>query len=304
MSLKGSLECIFDNVSFFLNQNDLCALCLVNRRFNELATPKLYANIVINKNPVYRSNNWWIESGKTYLSGYRSVKKSDDQNDLFLYDRIERLLESQHLELVQSLIIQEDVFNDMKVGAPLLRKLIDKVIELDRVEDLDIRDSILFQNTHNKLKVLTNLKALRIRDIAGLNDISHLRELKSLELFVTLPSFDDVILSEPIRSLILPNLEELVIEDLEYSSLRVLNYFREQGVVFSNLKSLKFNHVHGIHDYNKTYRELAADLLMGVIPLETIHSLEMEISCEVNDCTCIDDFLADISPHLIRVNNL
>ena len=53
MSLKGSLECIFDNVSFFLNQNDLCALCLVNHRFNELATPKLYANIVINKKTRY-----------------------------------------------------------------------------------------------------------------------------------------------------------------------------------------------------------------------------------------------------------
>ncbi|CAH02305.1 Roy1p [Kluyveromyces lactis] len=299
-----SLEDVFDDVANFLNQNDLASLCLVSRRFNELATPRLYADITINKNPVLRSKDWWIECGKTYVAGYRSITKSNDQNDLFLYDRICRLLESKHLYLIRTLVVQEDVFNDTEAGMPLLQRLIDSVRSLNQVTNLDIRDSVLFQANKEKLKGIRPSKVMRIQEIGSLNDISDLEQLKSLEIFVTLPSFDNVILSDAVKFKLLANLEELVIEDIEFSSLRVFYYFKEQGVVFTKLKSVKFNHVHGIHDYNKTYRELTADFLKEVIPLKQLQSLEMELACEMSECTCIDDFLSEISSELVSLRNL
>ncbi|CDO92435.1 unnamed protein product [Kluyveromyces dobzhanskii CBS 2104] len=304
MASNASLKDVFGDVTKFLNQNDLVALCLVNREFCELATPQLYSDIVINKHSVLRSSEWWIDCGKTYVGGYRSEKKSNDQNDLFLYDRIERLLESRQTNLIRTLVVQEDVFNDMETGMPLLQRLIDEMLALNQIIDLDIRDSVLFQANKEKVKGLKLSETIRIQELDSLNDISDFEHLKSLEILVTLPSFENVILSDVVKLRLLAGLDELVIEDVEFSALRVFCFFKEQGVVFSNLKSLKFNHVHGIHDYNKTYRELTAEFLREVIPLKQLQSLEMELACEKSECICVDAFLADISPKLVSLKNL
>lgn len=91
---------ILSHTSKFLNQNDLLNLSLVSRKVHDVvAIPSLYNNIHITKNPVLRTNKWLLEGGKTYVSGYRSVLKTGDKNDIFVYDRVERLLEASHLKL-------------------------------------------------------------------------------------------------------------------------------------------------------------------------------------------------------------
>lgn len=269
-----------------------------------MASIRLYQNIVLNTNPVLRSDDWWLDCGKTYISGYRSVNKTDDQNDLFLYDRIERLIESSKLDLARTIIVQEDIFKDKSSGMKILQSLINKIISLNCVTNLDIRDSVLFEANRENIRRLTKLDAIRIEDMDSLNSLQNLKNLRSLEILITQPSFDAVNLSPIIKEEMLPNLVELVIEDIEYSALRVLYYFKHENIILRSLKRLKLSHVHGMHDYSKTLRELTAIFIKTVVPLKQLSSLELEISCEMGDCSCLDDFLGDISPELVSLNSL
>lgn len=305
MSTIGSKELkeIWPFLCVYLNQNDLTSLCLVDKVLKDVATSSLYKSVVITKDPVFRDDSWWIDCGKTYVAGYRSVKKTEDQNDVFLYDRIERLLESPNFQLLDSLIIQEGIFSDKETGNKLLQRLINKASKFP-ISNLDIRDSVLFEENESKLKKLNNLRAIRIKEVRSLNELEGFRNLKILQIMPTLPSFDGDIMNDSVKKNVLANIEELEIEDMEWSSLRLFYYFKNCGVRFRNLKSLKLNHVHGIHDYSKTLRELTPIFLEEVIPLGQLEALELEVACEIDNCSCLDDFLSSISPNLKSLRSL
>lgn len=131
---------ILSHTSKFLNQNDLLNLSLVSRKVHDVvAIPSLYNNIHITKNPVLRTNKWLLEGGKTYVSGYRSVLKTGDKNDIFVYDRVERLLEASHLKLIKQITIDNDIFHHREEGLQLLQRLVNEIADLNVIEILDTK---------------------------------------------------------------------------------------------------------------------------------------------------------------------
>ena len=151
------------NVGRYLNQNDLASLSLVSKRFHTaIARPLLYKRVRITREPIIRSDKWWLDCGTTYISGYRSVKKTSSQNDLYLWDRIERFLEcsSESLELVRDLIIDDNLFEDSEEGYILLKELIKKMVGIGLLEKLEIKDLELFNTFYNMTFSSENLRAL------------------------------------------------------------------------------------------------------------------------------------------------
>ncbi|SCV01775.1 LANO_0F13476g1_1 [Lachancea nothofagi CBS 11611] len=288
----------------FLNQNDLLALGRTNKYFNELCSKKLYEKIVISRDPVLRSQEWYLDCGKSYVAGYRSWKKSQDQNDLFLYDRVVRLTGSSQLALVKEVVIQEDVFNNEKEGLVVLEQLVEKLIALDQLEVLDIRDSVLFSRFYSQYLKLSNLRQCQIWNVADLEQLQSVEKVKSLKLVLKQPRFDSLSLSQRVKSALSHNLVELAVDDLEHSSLRLFQYFCTEGLILKAVRSLKFNHVHGIHDYNKTMREITILFLKDTFLLEKISCLEFEGSCEITECSCFNDFLMDLAPYLHSLREL
>ena len=297
-------DIVWLNVLEFLNQNDLLSLGRTNTFLNKICSEKLYGNIVIARDPVLRSNDWYLDGGVSCIGGYRSLKKSADQNDIFLYDRIMRLTESSHLPLVKRIVIQEDVFYDEDAGSTALQQLIDKLLQLDKVETLDIRHSVLFEKNYAALLELTNLRQCKVVNLGDLNKLRSLHCIKSLELFLTHPDFEPGCISSRVKDTLSQNLQELVVDDLEHSSLRLFQYLQNEGVFLGSVRSLKFNHVHGIHDYNKTMRELTTIFLKDVFDLQKLRRLEFEGSCEETKCSCFNDFLMDLVPELQNLNEV
>ncbi|KAM3164323.1 hypothetical protein ACU8KH_01227 [Lachancea thermotolerans] len=304
MTSREMHDGLWPAVMEFLNQNDLLILAQTSKKLSKVSLQNLYGRIVISKEPVMRSDEWFLDCSANYVSGYRSTKKTPDQNDIFLYDRIKRLTESSHLALVKELVIQEDVFYDRESGLPVLQALIDRLLELDQVEVLDIRDSALFEHNYSKILELTHLRKCRVVNIGDLGKLRSLPRIKSLEISLTHPDFKPRCLSDDVKKSLSDTVVELTVDDLEHSSLRLFQYFHKEGMRLGHVTSLKFNHVHGIHDYNKTMRELTTIFLKDVFDLKKIESLELEGSCEASDCTCFNDFLMDMAPELVSVRSL
>ncbi|SCU97386.1 LADA_0H06018g1_1 [Lachancea dasiensis] len=288
----------------FLNQNDLLSLARTNSQFHQLCVEEIYHTIVISRDSVLRSGEWFLDCGKTYLAGYRSVKKSPDQVDLFLYDRINRLNESSHLHLVKEVIIQEDVFHDRQAGLVVLEELVQKLLDLGLLEVLDIRDNELFARFYPHYLNLQHLRKCRILDLADLNQLRSIAQVKSLQLMLSHVSFEAGCLNENAKSALSLNIEEVAIEDLEHSSLRLFEYLHDEKMAMSALKSLKFNHVHGMQNYNKTMREFTTLFLDSVLEIDRIKRLELEGSCEVPGCSCFHDFLMALAPHVHNLKEL
>ncbi|QLL34714.1 hypothetical protein HG536_0H00890 [Torulaspora globosa] len=304
---KDQLLTILSKTSFFLNQNDLLSLAQTSRKLHDsLAIEKLYHNITVTRDPVRRSDFWFIDCGRSYLSGYRALKKSADQNDLFLYDRIERLLESRHLRHLRQLVIQDSVFQDRKTGDPLLRQLLDKVIDLDQVELLDIRDPLLFHEYKAKILNLSNLKSIRLIDIASIERTKSLAGLTSIEWALQYPSMPDKPLPSHVVEFLSNKLAkaELMFDNAETSSLLLISYLHSQGVKCSSLKSLKLNHVHGKNSHDRHLHQIEFGHLEEMVNLQTLQKLELGLSCENVGCGCVDDFLQDLAPRLQSLKEL
>lgn len=304
---KDQLLTILSKTSFFLNQNDLLSLAQTSRQLHDsFAIEKLYHNITVTRDPVRRSDFWFTDCGRSYLSGYRTLKKSADQNDLFLYDRIERLLESRHLRHLRQLIIHDSVFQDRETGDPLLRQLLDKVIELDQIELLDIRDPLLFHEYKAKILNLSNLKSIRLIDIGSIETTKSLAELTSIEWVLQYPAMPDKTLPSHVVEFLSTKFTkaELIFDDAETSSLLLISYLHSQGVRCSSLKSLKLNHVHGKNSYNRHLQQIEFDHLEEVVNLQTLEKLELGLSCENVGCGCVDDFLQDLAPRLQSLKEL
>lgn len=307
MVSQDQLSTILTEASRYLDQNSLLTLAQTSKCLHDkFAIDHLYHNIEIAKDPILRTDKWFLDGGKTYLCGYRARKKSDDQNDLFLYDRIERLLESSHLKQIKVLTIQSSIFSDKKAGILLLRKLIDKVISFDEVENLEIRDSKLFEEYYEKYLGLTNLRKVRITDTQSFSSIKALSSLRSLEWVLAKPEMPSGCITPEIKNILSNQLEqgEFVIDDVDCSSLRMFSYLKSEGVQCKSMKELKFNHVHGIHAYNKYLQNLTVSFLAEVIDLENLEKLEIGLSCEDIGCGCIDDFLEDLAPRLKSLRSL
>ncbi|AGO13657.1 AaceriAGL219Wp [[Ashbya] aceris (nom. inval.)] len=300
-------EVIFRNVARFLTQNDLTSLALVNRWFNaKIATPQLYENIIICTDPILRSEEWYLDCGTSYIAGFRAVTKTFDQNDIFIYDRVRRLASSSHVEKIRTLVIEPHTFHDMDNGRIVLQQLLDAVIEKGAIERLYIRDAMLFEANYRRvfgLSKLLHLEITNLKDLAHISDVS-VKTVKSLKFSLREPSFEAGAIPLEVKNILFLNLEELSIQDNEYSSLRVLQYFNSEGVIFPNLRALKFNHVHGLHDYNKTLRELTSLYIIKTIPLENIQRLEMEVSCCIKGCECFDNFLGELASEPLKLREL
>ena len=253
-----------------------------------------------------RSGEWFLDCGTSYIAGFRAVSKTFDQNDIFVYDRVRRLTGSSHLDKIRTLVIESDTFHDMENGRIVLQELLDAVIETGVIEHLYIRDPVLFEANYCQLFSLSRLQHLEItnmKDLARISDAS-IKTVKSLQLTLREPSFESGAVPPEVTRAFFPKIEKLTIQDNEYSSLRVLQYFDSEGITFCNLKALKFNHVHGLHDYNKTLRELTSSYIIKTIPLENIQRLEIEVSCCIKGCECFDNFLVELASEPLNLREL
>lgn len=302
-----NLFIVLSHASLFLNQNDLLNLSLTSKKIHDIiAIPRLYNNIHITKNPVLRTNKCFLEGGKTYVSGYRSVLKTGDKNDIFLYDRIERLLEASHLKSIKQLTIDENLFHNREEGLQLLQRLVNVITNLNVIEILDIKDSALFELCSEKYYGLTRLRERIVYGETGFDGIRLWENFKSLkwELPASL-DLGDVIIPE-VGALLMKQLDggELEIKDEAYSSLRVFEYFDSMNLRFKNLRRLKLNHVHKQDEGSTTSMRLSSRAFTNVVNLSTLKALELEFSCEVDDCECDDDFLQDITGNLVSLTSL
>lgn len=307
MSREDQLLTVLSKSSLFLNQNDWFSLAQTSRSIHDqVAIKQLYHTIVISKDPVSRNDLWFLDGGRSYLSGFRALKKSDDQNDLFLYDRIERLIDSPHLNRVKSLAIREQVFADQETGIPLLRQLLNKIIGLDIVENLEIRDKALYEEYYEKLLDLSHLKNLRILSIESLNQTKSLASLETLECVSNRHELPTVQLLNNTKEMLSAKLRkaELIFDNAESSSLPFFTYLSSQGIKCSSVRSLKFNHLHGIKSSNKLLQEVDIAHLEETVNLAKLESLELALSCENVGCGCIDDFLMELAPHLLSLKEL
>ncbi|QLQ81832.1 hypothetical protein HG537_0G00860 [Torulaspora globosa] len=304
---KDQLLTVLSKASSFLNQNDLLSLAQTSRLLHDnLAIERLYHSITITRDPIRRTDFWFIDCGRSYLSGYRALKKNADQNDLFLYDRIERLLESRHLRHIRRLVIQDSVFQDRQTGDPLLRKLLEKIIDLDQIELLDIRDDLLFHEYKAKILNLSNLKSIRLIDIASIGRTKSLAGLTSIEWVLQYATIPDKPLSQQVIEFLSNKLvkAELMFDDAETSSLLLISYLHSQGVKCSSLKSLKLNHVHGKGSHDKHLQHIEFAHLEEMVNLQTLEKLELGLSCENVGCGCVDDFLQELAPRLLSLKEL
>ncbi|SCU99728.1 LAMI_0G00430g1_1 [Lachancea mirantina] len=305
MTPGQDFEAFWTNVAKFLNQSDLLSLGRTNKTLhNRVCRPALYETIVISKSCPLRSEKCFLDAGVTYVSGFRSLKRTADQNDIFLFDRIERLLESSSLHLIGKLVIQQDTFDDHDEGIKLLQRLVDRIIEIGQVQVLDIRDNSLFDRNYSKVLQLPNLIKAQVKNLDDINKLQALSSIKSLELTLTFPNFISGSLSSRTIARLSDGLQELVVNDVECSSLRLFQYFQMENVKLSRVSSLKFNHVHGIHDYSKTMRELTNTFMKNVFNLSELKSLELEVACEADSCNCLDEFLQELAPCLAEVHSI
>ncbi|QLG73548.1 hypothetical protein HG535_0F00580 [Zygotorulaspora mrakii] len=291
----------------FLNQNDLTSLALTSKSVcHSIAVQQLYHSISITRDPVIRSNECLLDAGRTYVSGYRALKKTDDQNDLFLYDRIERLMESSKLQHVKEIDIQDSLFSDEECGNLLIRKFLDRVIELDKIESIDIRNDHLFLEHYPNILGLTNLKKIKIVDTDALSKIRSFSKLKKIEWIVEQPRLTKQLLTPHVVDFFNKRIEacEFIVDNINSSSFQIIQFFYENGIQCENLRSLKFNHLYGINVHSEHHKDASLKWLKDVVCLEKLKTLELGISSENIDHDLIDDFLEELAPHLKSLRNL
>lgn len=307
MITEGQLVTILEATCRFLNQNDLGALARTSKALHEsVAIKHLYQKVCITKDPVLRSSKWFLDGGKTYLSGYRALKKTDDQNDLFLYDRVERLLDSKHLRYIKELTIQDSVFSDMEACSFLLEKLVEKILGIDEVEIIDIKNDHLFLKYYSKILKLTKLKEIKIIDTDSLNDISSLSTLTSVQWIIENPRLARECFSGRVVHFLSEKLEkcEFIVDNIDSSSFKIINYLGSNGIKCNRLTSLKFNHLYGTNLHNENHGGTSYKWLSRVVNLGLLETLELGISSENIERDCIDEFLEELAPRLKSVRRL
>lgn len=293
---------LWNGVKFFLNQNDLYNLSTI-KRFNEsFANSALYRTIRITKHPVIRTDKCYFDCGCTYIGGYRSLKKTNIQNDMFLYDKLERLVESPHINLIKELYIETDVFSMRKEGMHILRRLLNKVIALGEIEILDIQDRELFEEYYPQICQLPKLKYMLVKDMQGLSCINSKPNLSMLSWAIssqigTIDGVTKEVLANQISKL-----------DLRIESgadlANVLHDFVNQNILFPNVIELKFNQAHCSDSPFKAQMEPTSYPLGHCFLLKFIIKMEIEFCCWNEDCSCTDKIFESIEEDLHSLKHL
>ncbi|CAR29636.1 hypothetical protein ZYGR_0AD03200 [Zygosaccharomyces rouxii] len=305
--LKDQLLAALSSASYFLSQNDLLTLAQVSRQLHDdFAIKELYRYIHITRDSVNRSELWYLDGGKSYLSGYRAMKKTGDQNDLFLHDRIERLSNSPHLELVEELIVDDDLFTDREVCLPVLRKLLDRLISLNKLRNLEIRDPELFQEYYSRSLELTGLNRITIADTDPITSLGAVSKLNKLKWVLLNSEAKMGSLGSSTRQTLANQLQEaeLVADEIKFCSLNLFQYLQKEGIRLNALKSLKLNYTHNIDGYNKSFVEDPVKIISSVVDVGKLEKLELGISCEYDDCGCMDAFMDGLAPKLTSLREL
>ncbi|KAL3234522.1 hypothetical protein RNJ44_03284 [Nakaseomyces bracarensis] len=290
---------IFNHVVEYLNQNDLCNLALCSKDLSEIVSIHLYHTIHICKDPILRSEAGFLDSNCSYISGYRSVLKSPDQNDMFLFDRIQRLLESSHLKNIKRMIVNNETFSDINEGMEVLLLLLRKVIELDRIEDLDIRNAQIFKVLYEDYIKLSCLKRINIFNWKDLKSCPSRNKIKILKVTFPLKFDFNEIIEADIKNILEDQISFLEINDLAYSSNRVFTQLKQNNIKMNRIIGLSYSHVHhlNIGCVSKTN-------LLECVNLAGIQRLELTVNCEEPDCTCLEDYLSMLAPELTSLRRL
>ncbi|CCK72128.1 Roy1p KNAG_0J00450 [Huiozyma naganishii CBS 8797] len=300
---------VLNHVGFFLNQNDMVNLSLVSRKFhNSFAIDQLYAKLRITEHPILRAERSYLDCGITYLSGYRSAIKSHNQNDMFLYDKIELLLESGHIGKIKEFIIEENVFHDVKEGRILLGKLVARIIDIGDVERLELRDNELLRVFYEKILQLQHLKHIDIFDFNLLGSITAMHNVSELKLVANeapIPC-NGSLFGDDLLAALETKIEQLIISvnDYAFSTYRLFQFLESESVKFSKLTALKLDLVHAPFDFSHDAHEMIVNYMSKYMQLEKLSNLEITFCCPFEDCTCHEDFLLDLAPHLKSLKQL
>lgn len=297
---------VWSNVSYFLNQNELINLALVSKQLsNEVALPNLWKNIHILRNPVIRKEHTYLDCGKTYISGYRAVKKTKDQNDIFLYDRIEILISSNksYFNYIREVSIDDEVFNDTTDVTPIIMELLSLFVVLPKIEKISVKDPMIYAKVENMIQKLPSLKYLEITNLKCYPEMSDMIQLTDLKLtFNSDMSRHKFFFSEKFTNTLTDSIKYLTISitDPHISLLDILLLLKE-NVIFKNVTSLKFDFVHSYEDGENISSKLTFDLFNQLFELSKIKRLEINFCCHVGYCECIGDFLELLAPNMFDV---
>lgn len=302
------LAAICDPLSGYLNQLDLVNLSQVSRSLKRVFQPRLYHTVRISRRCVLRDDQNWIDAKVTYLSGLRDANATDNQNDMFLWDKIERLLESGHLSKVKNLVIEEDIFDDVESGRVLLNRLVETVLSLVQLESLEIRDAGLHCRWQARILDSKQLKFIEIHDdlrqLDKLRDLTNLESVKLVLHKLEFPQIPEMGFEHSLRDDMNQKIKELIIETppFEFSSWKMFQCL--QGLKFRQVRSLKFPHVHRPLDFAVDSNDIQVKIMLEMFSWEQITQLEIISYCDIVSCHCLEDMLLQLSPHLQNLKKL
>lgn len=311
MTERDNFEIFWSNVAHFLNQQELCTLAQTSSTMSEIIVqPRLYRSIHVTKNPVQRVPDCYLDCGMTFISGYRAITKSDNQNDLYLYDRIEQFLYSmeKNSQHIKEVIIDSNLFSDKSDEEDIINRLISSVITVETIESITVKSHPLFFKYSEQFLDLTQLRYVRLHNNNTFQKEICFPNLTSVKLTVDQVT-PDIWSNEKLVSLLKTQIEEIDLEldDFEISSLDFLSSLDTVNIVFEKVRKLKFNLVHINNDTMKegnTYGKEIARLLTDHFNISKIKKLEVEFCCHVGHCPCIDDFLQAVGPKLLSLESV
>lgn len=302
LKLEMNLTVLWTPLSSYLNQNDLVNLCQVAKDVRYLAQRNLYHTVRISRCCVLRDDQNWLDGKITYLTGLQDPSATGNQNDMFLWDKIERFMESDQLLEVRNLIIEQDLFDDVESGKALINRLILKLVNLGQLESIDIRDSGLSQEWESEVLALDKLKFISINDLTHLTHLIQLKELGSIKLVFN--EVGKLTVESELVHFIDDHVTELIIESPEnkFSSYKIFQSL--QKLRFSRAKSLKFPHVHQPLDFAIDSNDIQFKIMSEMFSLEQITRLEVVSYCDIVNCHCFEDFALKLAPHLTHLKKL
>jgi len=205
---------VWSNVSYFLNQNELLNLALVSKKlYDKIALPKLYNKIHITKNPILRVEGCYLDCNTTYISGYRSIQKTNDQNDLFLFDRIEQFISvlEKHSHLVKEFILDDSIFTDISGTQQLVSQLISIISNIQTIEKILIRDPMVSSKFTEKKHLIESLKYLELYNFMFFEGDSIASDVTSMKINID-SSFDPtIIIDDSLMNILINQLDTLEI---------------------------------------------------------------------------------------------
>ncbi|SMN22051.1 similar to Saccharomyces cerevisiae YMR258C ROY1 GTPase inhibitor with similarity to F-box proteins [Maudiozyma saulgeensis] len=302
---------VWSKVSYFLNQNELVTLGLVSKKLrNEIALPRLFNRIHITKNPILRVTGCYLDCSATYISGFRSVQKTNDQNDIFIYDRIEQflcILEGRK-HLIKEFILDDSVFADIYGSRVLLNQLISTITGISTIEKVLIRDPILLNDAFEKIQVIESLKYLEVYNfILSAYNIG-MSNVTSMKIMINSEFDSDFVIDEILMDIFVNQINtlEISIQDEHIDFVEILNLLNKNKIIFKKVIELKLNFTHtqiehaGIMAQSKG----VCNYFSQAFSIQNIEKLEVGFCCHFNHCDCVDEFLNYLAPQMGKLKSV